>query len=206
MRMQDIERPLQRLDDEVRAANQQALMYLEYRTRAPSSVEKLLVRASVAVATTVAEEDHIALPLLQPSEPMGPEWLAPIPRPALPPTATDVARGEPSLEALAMDALRRRMVAARSVTAPRLAMYVARHLGRSESIASDALTVETILDLSCYQRLLLMASRSSAPPRIVAHDPFARMVAGMRVGFVEGRTTNRWLEHRRFIIHREGAS
>jgi hypothetical protein len=202
MRMQDIERPLLRLDDEIRAANQQALMYLEYRTRAPSSIEKLLVRASLATARL--PEEHIALPVAPPAEPMGPEWLAPVPKPSLPPEATDVSRGEPSIEALAMDALRRRMVAARSVTAAKLAMYVARHLGRGATVTSDALTVDSILDLSCYQRLLLMASRSMAPPVVVASDPFARMVAGMRIGFVEGTTINDWLEHRRFVIHREG--
>ena len=45
MRLQDVEQHLKRLDDEIRAANQRALTYLEYKARAPRSFDALLAKA-----------------------------------------------------------------------------------------------------------------------------------------------------------------
>lgn len=201
MRLQNVEQPLQRLDEEIRSANQQALMYLEYRTRAPSSIDRLLTRACTAL--TSIQEEHIALPEALPTEPMGPQWLSNPPRPLLSDTGTTLQHSAPTLDALAMDALRRRMIAARLVNPLKLAEYVARHLGPQQFVASEHLTIESILDLSCYQRLLLIASRHEAPPAAIAQDPYAQMVPRIRVIFTEGQTENEHLRHRRFIINRE---
>lgn len=201
MRMQNIEQPLQRLDEEIRAANQQALMYLEYRTRAPRSIDQLLAKACAAAATVT--DSHIGLPEALPVEPMGPEWLANPPRPSLADTGAALQKSIPTIEALAMDALRHRMINARLVNPAKLAAYVARHLDGALQIPSDRLSIESILDFSCYQRLLLIASRNEAPPAAIAQDPYARMVPRIRVAFTDGHTENPYLRHRRFIIHRE---
>jgi len=202
MRLQNVEQHLQRLDEEIRGANQRALVYLEYRVRAPRSFDQLLTRACHGAKQLT--EDHIALPAALPLEPLGPQWLAPPPKAPVPNTGTTVASNVPSIEALAMDALRQRMTEARLITPAKLAVYVARHLGKQDQLASDALTIESIRDLACYQRLLLMASRNEAPSAVRATDPFARMVPGMAVRFADnGDTHNPYLRHRRFVIHRE---
>jgi hypothetical protein len=201
MRLQNVEQHLQRLDEEIRAANQRALVYLEYKARAPRSFDKLLAKACAGVITL--DEEHIALPAALPIEPLGPQWLATPPRPPLANTGTLVTRSAPSIEALALDALRKRMIDARLVTPLVLASYVAVHLGSEQVVESDALNIASIRDLACYQRLLLIASRSAAPAAVVATDPFAQMVPGMRVRFADGMTANGYLRHRRFVIQRE---
>ena len=202
MRMQLIEEPLHRLDREVRSANQQALMYLDYRTRTPRAMDQLLARASTAVATL--DEDHIALPDALPIEPMAPEWLAQPPRPPANDLGSALHRTGPSPEALALDALRLRMLEARTVSPVKLASYLARHLTQGAQVTSDQLAVESILDLSCYLRLLLIATRSQARPEYLKEDPYVRMVPRVRVAFMDGHTENQYLRHRRFVISREG--
>jgi len=112
-------------------------------------------------------------------------------------------RTGPTLEALAMDALRLRMLDARTVSPVKLASYLARHLTHGGQVTSDRLSVESILDLSCYLRLLLIATRSQAKPEYVKEDPYVRMVPRVRVAFTDGNTENQYLRHRRFAISRE---
>ncbi len=202
MRLQDVEQHLKRLDDEIRAANQRALTYLEYKARAPRSFDALLAKACKAIRHL--PEGHIALPDALPAEPLGPEWWAQPPTPPKENLGTAVIKTPPTLEALALDALRRSMTEARLVTPIKLATYVVRHLGNAHEIGSEDLTIQSIADLACYQRLLLIASRFEAPIAVASEDPFVGMVPGMSVKFV-GQTWTRgdYVQHRRFVVHRE---
>jgi hypothetical protein len=202
MRLQNVEQHLQRLDTEIRSANQRAITYLEYKIRAPLVLDQLLARACQGVVAL--SDDHIALPEGPLAEPLGPEWLAPPPKPNPAHHGSVITHAPPSIEALALDALRKRMIDARLVTPIKLATYAARHLGDHQQVASDDLTIDTILDLACYQRLLLIASRSDAPPHFIRSDPFVLMVPGMSVRFVgTDQTRNDFISHRRFVIYRE---
>ena len=112
-------------------------------------------------------------------------------------------RAGPTPEALALDALRLRMVEARTVSPIKLAQYLARHLALTRHVTSDHLAIDSILDLSCYLRLLLIATRSQARPEFLKEDPYVRMVPRVRVAFTDGQTENPYVRHRRFVISRE---
>jgi len=204
LRLNNIEDHLARLDEEINSANQRALALIEYKLRAPKHLDKLISRACTALA--VMEEGHPALP----GDTGGMHWsplaLAKPRRPRKEPTSTTVETIELSDEELAMEWLRRRMVENRKVTAVQLANYVARMLDGKHRVESDRLEVESINDLCCYQRLLLIASRSDAPLQMRRHDPVMQMLRGIRVRFESERmTNNEYMTHRRFVVEREEA-
>ena len=204
LRLNNIEDHLARLDEEINIANQRALALIEYKLRAPKHLDKLISRACNALAEM--EEEHRALP----SDAGGVHWsafaLAKPRKSAKEQVATPVEAIELSDEELAMEWLRRRMVENRKVSAVQLANYVARMLGAAQRVDSDALAVESINDLCCYQRLLLIASRDDAPLQLRRHDPVTQMLRGIRVRFEdEHMTDNDYMNHRRFVVEREGA-
>lgn len=85
-----------------------------------------------------------------------------------------------------------------------LANYVLRHLMHERRITSDALTIESINDLCCYQRLLLMASRADCPAPMRRSDPILQTLKRVRVYFDPTEITrNAYMEHQRFIVQRE---
>jgi len=201
LRLNNIEDHLARLDDEINIANQRALALIEYKLRAPKRLDELISRACTALADM--EEGHPALPGDAGRVHWSPLALA---RPRKPPreqVATAVELIEPSDQELAMELLRRRMVENRKVTAVQLANYVARMLNGKHRVGSDALQIESINDLCCYQRLLLIASRDDAPVQLLRHDPVVQMLPGIRVRFeIDSMTKNEYMTHRRFVVER----
>lgn len=202
LRLRDVEHQLQRLDEEIREANQKAMVFIEYKLRAPKHLDKLIDRA--LSATTVLEEGAIALPPA-PKLRHASRWGLAKPRSLPTPSeATAVERAQPTLAELAMQALRRRMAEARMVKPVQLANYVLRHLMHERRITSDALTIESINDLCCYQRLLLMASRADCPAPMRRSDPILQTLKRVRVYFDPTEITrNAYMEHQRFIVQRE---
>ena len=204
LRLNNIEDHLARLDEEINIANKQALALIEYKLRAPKHLDKLISRACGALA--VMEEDHPALPGDMGRVHWSPLVLAKQRRPAKEQVATAIEAIDLSDDELAMEWLRRRMVENRKVTAVQLANYVARMLDGKQRVESDALSVESINDLCCYQYLLLIASRDDTPPPKRRHDPVLQMLRGIRARFVdEQMTDNNFMTHRRFVVEREGA-
>lgn len=205
MRLETVEDELRRLDDEIRAANQRALAYLDYRLRAPRHFDKLIARAIAGVASL--RDGDRALPAGTAGELAGEGWLGKARQVTREPDATRVQTRVPTLEELALQSLRKRMADARLVRPDKLAAYVARHLQRATPVFSDQLQIETVSDLCCYQRLLLIASRNEAPLAAARQDPFVQMLPAVRIQFVDGpRTLNPYVEHRRFVIQREKAA
>ena len=103
-----------------------------------------------------------------------------------------------------MEILRRRMTENRMVRPITLANYIARHLTEKRSVTSDDLVIDSINDLCCYQRLLLIASRNNCPPAMRRSDPQLLMLRKVRVEFEpDAVTRNIYMEHQRFIITRE---
>lgn len=202
MRLKDVDAQLQRLDEEIRDANQRAISFIEYKMRAPKQLDKLLARASQA--SDRLEEGHVALPAAAGFRHAGSELLAKprtAPRSA---TATAVEKRPPTLQELAMEQLRKRMADNRLVDKVKLANYVVRHLGTRADITSDELSIDSINDLCCYQRLLLIAAHGACPPSQRRSDPQLQMLKGVRIDFLpEGMTRNPYLEHPRFHIQRE---
>lgn len=204
MRLKDVDEQLQRLDEEIRDANQRAISFIEYKMRAPKRLDKLLARA--LQATDRLEEGHVALPAASGARHAGPELLAKPRTAARPATATAVEKRAPTLQELAMEQLRKRMADNRLVNRIKLANYIARHLGTRNAITSDELTIDSINDLCCYQRLLLISAHDACPPSQRRSDPQLQMIKGVRIAFLpDGTTTNPYLEHPRFQIQRERA-
>lgn len=204
MRLKDVDEQLQRLDEEIRDANQRAIAFLEYKMRAPKHLDKLLIRAMQA--SDRLDEGHAALPPASGARHVGPELLAKPRTLARPALATAVEKRPPTLQELAMEQLRKRMADNRLVDRVKLANYVARHLAGRQAITSDELRIESINDLCCYQRLLLIAAHGSCPPSQRRSDPQLQMLKGVRVDFLaQGITSNAYLEHPSFHIQREHA-
>ena len=204
MRLREVDQQLQRLDDEIRDANQRAMTFLEYKLRAPKHLDKLITRALQAIDGM--QEGATALPAA-PDRRHFSEWGLAKPRMlARPAAATAVERTPPTLEELAMEALRRRMAENRMVKPVQLANYVARHLAANGVVSSDDLSISSINDLCCYQRLLLIASRSDCPPSMRRSDPLLQVLKRVQITFDDQAITrNDYMEHRRFIIQRERA-
>lgn len=203
LRLRDIDEQLRRLDEEIRDANQRAVTFIEYKLRAPKQLDKLIAKALRAVEEI--EEGAVALPAASRSRHAS-EWGLARPRQlARPSVATDVERTPPTVEELAMEILRRRMADNRMVKPIHLANYVGRHLSGKESVSSDELVIASINDLCCYQRLLLIASRSDCPPAMRRSDPQLQILKGVQISFDQGITCNAHMEHRRFNIQREHA-
>lgn len=202
MRLKDVDEQLQRLDEEIRDANQRAISFIEYKMRAPKQLDKLLTRASQA--TDRLDEGHVALPAASGFRHAGPELLAKPRTVARPAIATAVEKRPPTLQELAMEQLRKRMADNRLVDRVKLANYVVRHLGDRTAVSSDELTIGSINDLCCYQRLLLIAAHGACPPSQRRSDPQLQMLKGVRIDFLpEGTTRSPYLEHSRFNIQRE---
>lgn len=198
-RLREVEDQLRRLDEEVRAANQRAMTYFEYKMRSPGRFDVLIERSLSAVSAI--DDGHIALPPRPIRHLASEASLAPPRRAAREATSANVEDIPPTPEQLARDALRRAMNEERLVTPIKLAQYVARHLGGSRSITSDALTVASINDLCCYQRLLLIALRNDTPREKRGSDVHLNFVPGLNVSFEDDFvTTNEYMTHRRFII------
>lgn len=204
LRLKDVDEQLQRLDDEIRDANQRAISFIEYKMRAPKQLDKLLSRA--LQATTRLDEGHVALPAASGFRHAGEELLAKPRSTPKPVMATEVEKRPPTLQELAMEQLRKRMADNRLVDRVKLANYVVRHLGQQTAVTSDELTIGSINDLCCYQRLLLIAAHGACPPSQRRSDPQLQMLKGVRIEFLtDGMTCNPYLEHPRFHIQRERA-
>lgn len=204
LRLKDVDGQLQRLDEEIRDANQRAISFIEYKMRAPKQLDKLLTRA--LRATERLDEGHVALPAASGLRHAGPELLARPRTLARPAEATAVEKRPPTLQELAMEQLRKRMADSRLVDRVKLANYVVRQLDGRTAITSDELGIASINDLCCYQRLLLIAAHGACPPSQRRSDPQLQMLKGVRIDFLpEGTTSNPFLEHPRFHIQREHA-
>lgn len=204
MRLRDVDDQLRRLDEEIRDANQRAMAFIEYKLRAPKQLDKLIARAMRAIDRV--DEGDVALPAASGRRHASEHGLARPRSLARLATATSVEQRPPTVEELAMEVLRRRMAENRIVKPVHLANYVGRHLAGRDVVASDELTITSINDLCCYQRLLLIASRSDCPPSMRRSDPQLQMLKRVRVEFAsEGTTRNDFMEHRRFNIQWERA-
>jgi transposase len=199
LRLRDVEEHLRRLDEEIRIAHQRAMAYFEYKLRSPGSFDKLIGRALTAVGELT--EGHIALPTRNGGYHASEYGLARPRQAARDAEPTPVEQDPPTIEELAKETLRQRMNADRLVTPLKLAAYVARHLNGKRAISSDELSIASIIDLCCYQRLLLIALRDHCPAGKRTHDVHLQMVPGMHVSFEPMATTrNAHLEHQRFVI------
>ena len=204
LRLRDVDDQLRRLDEEIRDANQRAIAFIEYKLRAPKHLDKLITKSIAALATL--ESGHLSLPAAPGRRHASEHGLAKPRQLNKPIVATRTDQGQPSVEELAMEVLRRQMAENRMVKPVHLAQYVSRHLSGRSTVSSDELTINSINDLCCYQRLLLIASRSACPLSMRRSDPQLQMLKRVKIELEpEAMTINDYMEHQRFHIEVEHA-
>jgi len=204
LRLREVEEHLHRLDEEIRTAYQTALALYEYKMRSPGNFDQLIHQALRAAREL--PEGHIALPSVSGFYHASGVGLAKPRAAPREPRSTAMEEEQPTIQELAMEALRQKMNADRTVTPVKLAQYVARHLHKKPVVLSDELEIGAILDLYCYQKLLLIAARDSCPPDKRSDDPHLQMVQGMHVSFVpDAVTRNEYMEHQQFVIRARNA-
>ena len=150
-----IEEYLERLDDELTRANRRALAVLDYKIRATQPMDDL-IRSAIA---NVSRMDENAAPAVFAPDALmcGARLYAwPVVTERKPPTALRQSRFSP--RDAAINRLMREAVERRSMTAPKLAAYVARALSGKDEISSEDLPLESIEDLSAYNALHAVAS------------------------------------------------
>lgn len=161
-RMRDLSRIdeyLDRLDDEIRRANRHALIYLDYRLRSLKPVDGLVQRAIESLLADGAPALGDPFP---PGEMMGPERMAE-PRQVVERAPPSTLRSErPSIESIARSRIMLRARAARMMTAPKLAQFVASRVNAGAAIASGELKLDSISDIRAYQSLAQIALMMSA--------------------------------------------
>jgi Wadjet anti plasmid transformation system JetA-like protein len=157
-----IDEYLSRLDDEIRRANRRALAFLGYRLRSSQPVDMAIdaaIRRVMASGEEIEEASLAAGPLVAPDLLASPRLSNQRPK------ADGLRSSIPRPEEMARSRLRERYREARSMTAPKLVDFFARHLDRNTGeLRSEDIDVQTIEDLRALQTLgslaLAMSTRS----------------------------------------------
>ena len=144
-----IDEYLDRLDDEIRRANRQALAYLDYRLRALRPIDHLVQSAIWAVQSdaSVARYTPISSGYL-----MAPDRLAQPRQLTERSPVTPLREVQPSLEEEARAWLMLKARDARSITPPKLAAFVMRHVSGEALIDSRSFDIQSIEDVRAWPR------------------------------------------------------
>jgi hypothetical protein len=202
-RLQEIDRIdeyLGRLDDDIRLANRRALAFLDYRLRAPDTLDILLRRAARAVLK--APEDALRLPVATGGLMDESRLRAPRQRARAIPRTPNTAMA-PTPEQIARLNLLKRMKRSRLVMAEDLSRYVDRYLNHAPEVNSENLTIESIEDFRAYQTLITLALRSRRIGGLRKDDPIHRLMRGFRIELRSGEhTIHPHLESPRFVLRK----
>ena len=201
--LREIGRHLDRLDGEIRTANQRALAYFRYKTRTPSHFDKLIARALTGAESL--PDGHAALPPARCVIHASPFGVPDGRRHKFFARTTKIVRRHPTIEQIALGNLRQRHIQDRRVSSADLMHYIARHLKGERKVHSDALEVTCVKDLCCYHHLLVIAARSECPPAFKGADYYLRLLPSLQVSRITGaKTRNRYFEHQAFVIYERG--
>ncbi len=202
LRLSEVHEQLRRVDEEIRIANQQGLVLMAYSMRAPRNFDNSS-RARFRPWSTCAKATLGFQPPAARATPPSGAW----PSPAC--SSIPGRHGCPSQDPYPGGA-GVGIAPSQDGRGPNGEAHAAHPLYRPapegpQRISCQELTIESINDLCCYQRLLLIASRSECPPEMRRDDPLLKL-PGVRVGFApDSSTRNAYMEHRTFRIQRERA-
>ena len=191
-----IDEYLDRLDDEIRAANKRALAYLDYRLKAARPLDQLIAHAIGAV---LANPDAAMAAPFAPGLCIEPGRLAE-PRVDIqrkPPGALRRQIMTPYQEArhkLLIEARNRRII-----SLPRLAGFVRQRLGDESSIHSTGIAQDSIEAVRCLQALCVVAAANrSGSQHLLAQA--RSMTSGFNVVPAGGDATIDGLTHEPFSV------
>lgn len=163
LRFQDIEIFLSRLDANVSRATRQALAYIRYKLRTPSSLEAQVRHAFAAVVSQGDEFFEVAFPA-----PAGHAFLdvrlrAP-PAPPREPEVESLSKAKLSPEQRALSELRHEMAAARRVSPKEIRQFMDRHVPPNRKVRADEIQIETVNDLVVFMAISRAALVSRSQP------------------------------------------
>lgn len=194
--LQRIDEYLDRLDDEIRAANKRALAYLEYRLKAARPLDKLIDQA---IGVVLANPNATRATPFAPGFCVGPNRLAE-PRAEThrkPPTNLRKLTMSPEEEARAKLLLRARD--RRMMSLPRLAEFVRRQLGEESRVNSSAIAQDTIEAVRGLQTLCVIAAAVGSDSALLRTQARS-MTSGFSVVPMDGEETSDGLTHRTFDL------
>lgn len=194
--LQRIDEYLDRLDDEIRAANKQALAYLEYRLKSARPIDQLIDHAINAV---LVNPSALQAAPFAPGHCIDPHRMAE-PRPDVqrrPPNALRKQVMSPYEEARAKLLLRARN--RRLLSMPRVAQFVRQQLGNQPSINSRAIAQDSIEAVRCLQALIVVAAANRSGSQHLRLQARA-MTGGFTVQPTGGEETTEGLTHEPFDL------
>ncbi len=189
-----IDEYLDRLDEEVRRANKQALVFLDFRLRALRPLDHLVKHAIAGVLAGAAEAAPFA-----PGELIGIERLAEPKKVIVRPPPAPLRTAVVSIEEQARARLMLRARDLRSITAPKLTGYVLANLQGQDEVQSDRLVVQGIGDVRAIQALSAIGLAMSSESRNLKLDAMT-LAKGYTVEKTEGKREGEWVSHPPFVV------
>jgi Family of unknown function (DUF5716) len=189
-----IDEYLDRLDEEVRRANKQALVFLDFRLRALRPLDHLVKHAIAGVLAGAAEAAPFA-----PGELIGIERLAEPKKVIVRPPPAPLRTAVVSIEEQARARLMLRARDLRSITAPKLTGYVLANLQGQNEVQSDRLVVQGIGDVRAIQALSAVGLAMSSESRNLKLDAMT-LAKGYTVEKTEGKREGEWVSHPPFVV------
>ena len=194
MDLRRIDEYLDRLDEEVRRANKQALVFLDFRLRAMRPLDHLVKHAIAGVLAGAAEAAPFA-----PGDLLGTDRLAE-PKRAIPrPPPSELRTAVVSIEEQARARLMLRARDVRAVTAPKLTAFVLANLRGGDRVQSDQLDVSGIADVRAIQALSAIGLAMSSESRSLKLDAMT-LARGYTVEKTEGEREGDWVSHPPFVV------
>lgn len=198
----EIDRHLDRLNESVDRATTQAMSFLSYKLRTQDTLDRLLT-VSIDRLKLADPDAETAMPLM-PGPLLSESRLPPYQRRAAPMTRTAIRKPKMTLEQLAQTHLRRLMKGNREVSPIHVETYLKKHLGDTQRISSDELSISTIHDFCLFVyvgRLAQLSRQYSAEGR--RSHPQLRPFRAYRFEAMTGELTeNDFLRVPRFVISR----
>ncbi len=192
-----IDEYLDRLDDEIRRANKRALVYLDYRIRALRPLDEVIQTTIQQISASPTQRHRTAL---APGYLISPTTLTQPRRPVVRAPADALRNRIPSATDIARARLIFRARDARTMTAPKLATYVAEWLGDEDNVTSRNINVESVEALRAYQTLFGIALPMSSSSRDLVITA-TTMAKGFRVRFTgDEEVTHKYISGRTFQV------
>lgn len=208
LKLQDIQRFLDRLDESIARATRKALSQITYQLRVQGRIEQLISQTIAALTSPTRDIQEVEFSLA-PGALFSIEKLrTPVQKPREPEIQI-IRRATMSPEQRAMSDLRRAMSKAREVSRPQLKRYADAYLPLGKKISSDDLPIRSVSDLvilMTLSRAVFFAGtskrRSHQEKRSVQS---LQLVKELRLELVEGKLTkNEYVTFPQFYVTREG--
>lgn len=208
LKLEDIQRFLDRLDDSIVRATRKALSQISYQLRVQGRIEQLISQTIQALTSHEVSTEGLGLGLA-PGALFSEERLREPPQKQKEPEPQVIRRAAMSPEQRAMIELRRAMTKAREISRAQIKRYANAYIPTGETLSSDALPITTVNDMVVFMALsraaFLTFSTARLDPRERRNVQLLALTKGLRLEPVLGqRTANPFVETPRFLVTREG--